>query len=131
MKKLLLPFLSILLFTSCKKPKTNPATLTTTAASAITATTATSGGNITSDGGAAITARGVCWNTSTGPTIANSKTNDGTGTGSFASSVTGLTAGTIYYIRAYATNSAGTAYGNEITITTTITTGATLATITT
>src|SRR5450759_4156822 len=127
MKKLLLPFLSILLFTSCKKPKTNPATLTTTAASAITATTATSGGNITSDGGAAITARGVCWNTSAGPTIANSKTIDGTGTGVFASSVTGLTAGTIYYIRAYATNSAGTAYGNEITITT----GATLATITT
>src|ERR1035437_7609733 len=79
MKKLLLPFLFILLFTSCKtNPPTPPvpviATLTTTAASAITATTATSGGNITSDGGAAITARGVCWNTSTGPTIVNSKT---------------------------------------------------------
>jgi len=122
MKKLLLPFLSILLFTSCKtNPPTPPvpviATLTTTAASAITATTATSGGNITSDGGAAITARGVCWNTSTGPTIVNSKTIDGTGTGSFASSITGLTAVPIYYIRAYATNSAGTAYGNEITIT--------------
>ena len=84
MKKLLLPFLFI-------------------------ATTATSGGNITSDGGATITAREVCWNTSVGPTIANSKTIDGTGTGIFVSSVTGLTAGTIYYIRAYATNSAGTA----------------------
>jgi len=120
MKKLLLPFLFILLFTSCNPPDSPVpviATLTTTAASAITAATATSGGNITSDGGAAITARGVCWNTSTGPTIANSKTNDGTGS-VFASSVTGLTAGTIYYIRAYATNSAGTAYGNEITITT-------------
>src|ERR1035437_7888307 len=118
MKKLLLPFLFILLFTSCKKPKTNPATLTTTAASAITATTATSGGNITSNGGSTITARGVCWNTSVSPTIANSKTIDGTGTGIFASSITGLTAGTIYYIRAYATNSAGTAYGNELNFTT-------------
>jgi uncharacterized protein (TIGR02145 family) len=119
MKKLLLPFLSILLFTSCKKTNTVPviATLTTTAASAITATTATSGGNITSDGGSTITARGVCWNTSVSPTIANSKTIDGTGTGIFASSITGLTAGTIYYIRAYATNSAGTAYGNEIIFT--------------
>src|ERR1035437_1728963 len=106
-------------------PSVTLATLTTTAASAITLTTAISGGNISSDGGAAITARGVCWNTSAGPTVANSKTNDGTGTGVFASSITGLTAGTIYYIRAYATNSAGTAYGNEITITT----GATLATI--
>ena len=126
MKKLLLPFLFILLFTSCKKTNTNPptppvpviATLTATAASAITLTTATSGGNISSDGEAAITARGVCWNTSAGPTVANSKTNDGTGTGVFTSSVTGLTAGTIYYIRAYATNSAGTAYGNEIIFTT-------------
>src|ERR1035437_2945754 len=118
MKKLLLPFLFILLFTSCKKPKTNPATLTTTAASAITATTATSGGNITSNGGSTITARGVCWNASVSPTIANTNTNDGTGTGIFASSITGSTAGTIYYIRAYATNSAGTAYGNEILFTT-------------
>src|ERR1035437_4450974 len=99
-------------------PAVTLATLTTTAASAITLTTAISRGNISSDGGAAITARGVCWNTSAGPTVANSKTNDGTGTGVFASSVTGLTAGTIYYIRAYATNSAGTAYGNEISITT-------------
>ena len=98
-------------------PAVTLATLTTTAASAITLTTAISGGNISSDGGAAITARGVCWNTSAGPTVANSKTNDGTGTGVFASSVTGLTAGT-YYIRAYATNSAGTAYGNEIIFTT-------------
>src|SRR5450759_197011 len=120
MKKLLLPFLSILLFTSCKKTNTVPviATLTTTAASAITATTATSGGNITSDGGSTITARGVCWNTSVSPTIANSKTIDGTGTGIFVSSVTGLTARTIYYVRAYATNSSGTAYGNELNFTT-------------
>lgn len=92
-------------------------TLTTTAASAITQTTATSGGNITSNGGAAVTARGVCWSTSTGPTIAGSHTSDGTGSGTFTSSITGLTPGTLYYVRAYATNSVGTAYGNEITFT--------------
>ena len=89
-------------------------TLTTTAASAITSTTATSGGNITNDGGGAITARGVCWSTSQNPTTANSKTADGTGTGSFISSITGLTAGTTYYVRAYSTNSAGIGYGNQV-----------------
>ena len=89
--------------------------LTTDAASSITESTATSGGNITDDGGATVTTRGVCWSTSQNPTIANSKTNDGTGTGDFLSSVTGLTAGTTYYLRAYATNSTGTAYGEEKT----------------
>jgi uncharacterized protein (TIGR02145 family) len=93
--------------------KTIP-TLTTTAASSITLITAVSGGNITSDGGAAVTARGICWSTSTAPTIANNKTTDGTGTGIFTSSLTGLTTLTPYYVRAYATNSEGTAYGYEI-----------------
>jgi hypothetical protein len=93
-------------------------TLTTTAVSAITATTATSGGNITSDGGSAVTARGVVWSTATNPTVAlSTKTSDGTGTGSFVSSITGLTNGTQYYVRAYATTSAGTAYGNEVSFT--------------
>ena len=92
--------------------------LSTTAASAITSTTATSGGNITSNGGTSVTARGVCWSTKTGPTISGSKTADGTGTGSFASSITGLTASTLYYVRAYATNSVGTAYGSEVSFTT-------------
>ena len=96
-------------------------TLTTTTLSAITATTATSGGNITSDGGAVVTVRGVCWSTSQNPTIADSKTTEGTGTGSFASSITGLTPGATYYIRAYATNSVGTAYGNQVTTSTTTT----------
>ncbi|NMC39448.1 MAG: hypothetical protein GYA41_14095 [Bacteroidales bacterium] len=90
-------------------------TLTTTAASAITTTTATSGGNISADGGAPVTARGVCWSTATGPVVTGSHTTDGTGTGSFPSSITGLAANTTYYVRAYATNSIGTAYGNEIT----------------
>ena len=89
-------------------------TLTTVAITSITATTASSGGNISSDGGALVTARGVCWSTATGPTIADSKTTNGTGTGSFVSSIIGLSSNTTYYLRAYATNSAGTAYGNEV-----------------
>lgn len=93
-------------------------TLTTTAASAITMTTANSGGNVTNDGNGTITARGVCWATSPSPTIAGNKTADGTGTGVFTSNITGLSQSTLYYARAYATNSAGTAYGNEITFTT-------------
>jgi uncharacterized protein (TIGR02145 family) len=94
-------------------------TLTTTAASAITGTTATSGGNITSDNGATITARGICWSTTANPTIAlTTKTNNGTGTGAFTSNITGLAGSTIYYVRAYATNSAGTAYGAQQTFTT-------------
>jgi trimeric autotransporter adhesin len=93
-------------------------TLTTTAMTAITVTTAVSGGSITSDGNGTITARGVCWGTATAPTISNSFSTDGTGTGSFASNLTGLISGTLYYVRAYATNSAGTAYGNEISFTT-------------
>ena len=97
-------------------------TVTTTAASNITATSAVSGGNVTSDGGAAVSARGVCWSTSHNPTISDSHTADGTGTGSFTSNITGLTAATTYYVRAYATNTAGTAYGSEDTITTIATT---------
>jgi uncharacterized protein (TIGR02145 family) len=95
------------------------ATLTTTTVSSITSTTASSGGNITNDGGGAVTARGVVWSTSQNPTIAlTTKTVDGTGTGSFTSSITGLSPVTVYYVRAYATNSAGTAYGNQQTLTT-------------
>lgn len=102
--------------------KTNPvitATITTVAVTSITSTTAVSGGNITSDGGGTITARGVCWATTANPTTANDKTTDGTGTGTFASNLTGLLPGTTYHIRAYAVNSAGVAYGNDLTFTTT------------
>ena len=80
-----------------------------------TGTSATSGGNITADGGAAITARGVCWSTAPAPTISlSTKTFNGTGTGAFVSQITGLTAGTTYYVRSYAQNAAGVAYGDEI-----------------
>jgi hypothetical protein len=94
------------------------AAVTTTVTSSISQATATSGGTVTSDGGATFTARGVCWNTSQNPTIANSKTTDSAGTGAFTSSITGLTALTTYYVRAYATNSAGTVYGNQVSFAT-------------
>ncbi|MGC1390144.1 MAG: FISUMP domain-containing protein [Bacteroidales bacterium] len=92
--------------------------LTTSTVSNITAITATSGGSITYNGGVKITACGVCWSTAIHPTIANSKTEDSTGIGVFISSINGLTPVTTYYLRAYATNSVGTAYGNEIGFTT-------------
>jgi len=97
----------------------NFATLTTTAASSITATTAVSGGNITNIGGSLITQRGVCYSTSPLPSTANTTIISGSGTGSFTSNLTGLTTNTTYYLRAFATNSAGTAYGNEVSFTTT------------
>ena len=89
-------------------------TITTTATSSITATGAQSGGNVTSDGGADVTARGVCWSTSADPTIGDRKTSDGTGTGSFTSSIKGLIPNITYYVRAYAANAAGTAYGDQV-----------------
>jgi uncharacterized protein (TIGR02145 family) len=92
--------------------------VTTDAPSATGTATGTGGGNVTNDGGAAITARGVCWNTSPNPTVANSKTSDGTGTGTFVSSITGLLANTTYHVRAYATNSVGTSYGSDLVFTT-------------
>ena len=92
--------------------------ITTTAASAITPYTAVSGGNISSDGGNAITARGVCFSTSANPDIIGSHTTDGTGMGSFVSNLTLPTASMLYHIRAYATNAIGTFYGTDRTFTT-------------
>ena len=99
-------------------------TVTTNTVSSITTSTASCGGNVTADGGTSVTARGVCWSTSHNPTTNNNKTTNGTGMGSFTSSITGLISGTTYYVRAYATNSVGTAYGNEVTFTTTPADGA-------
>jgi uncharacterized protein (TIGR02145 family) len=121
MKNLALILLVLSFLTGCKKNNTDITTtpiLTTTAISSTTQTTAVSGGSITSDGGTSITARGVCWSTNANPTTANSKTTDGTGTGSFSSSLIGLTASSMYYVKAYATNSAGTGYGNAVSFTT-------------
>lgn len=94
-------------------------TVSTTAASAVTAISAASGGNVTDDGGRTVTQRGVVWNTTGTPVItADAFTTNGTGTGSFSSTAQVLNASTTYFLRAYATNSVGTAYGNEITFTT-------------
>jgi hypothetical protein len=94
------------------------ATVQTTSVSSITGTTAVSGGTITSDGGGSVTAKGVCWALTTNPTTSNNKTSDGSGSGNFTSNITGLTPATTYYVRGYAINSAGTAYGNEVSFTT-------------
>ncbi|UCH14009.1 MAG: hypothetical protein JSV22_13005 [Bacteroidales bacterium] len=93
-------------------------TLSTESLSNITDSTATCGGEITDNGGALVTARGVCWNTTGNPTLSDSYTTDGSSTGEFTSNVTGLSPNTTYYIRAYATTSAGTGYGNELIFTT-------------
>ena len=95
-------------------------TVTTDSVGAVTETTATCGGVVTADGNASVTMRGVCWDTLPNPTVSDSHTDDGTGLGIFNSSMTGLVSGTIYYVRAYATNSAGTAYGTTRTFTTRI-----------
>jgi hypothetical protein len=86
----------------------------TVAASSITNNTASSGGNDLIEGGSAITSKGVAYNTAGTPTTADNTTSNGSGTANFTSSLTGLSAQTLYYVRAYVTNSAGTGYGNEI-----------------
>lgn len=93
-------------------------TVTTQAVSNIAQTTATGNGNVTADGGATITERGVCWKTSTGPTTADSKATASGTTGAFTASMTGLSANTTYYVKAYAINSVGTSYGSEVSFTT-------------
>ena len=92
--------------------------VSTASVSGITATSATTGGDVTQDGGAPVAMRGVAYGTSSSPTTSGSSTNDGAGTGVFTSTLTGLTPSNTYYVRAYATNSVGTAYGNEVTFTT-------------
>lgn len=94
-------------------------TITTTTVTSITGTTCASGGNVTYNGGATITARGVCWSTAINPTVAlTTKTTDGSGTGTFISNINTLLSNTTYYLRAYATNSVGTSYGNSISFVT-------------
>ena len=100
---------------SCSK---DPPIVTTVVVSDITQTSAISGGNVTNNGGADIIARGVCWATAQNPTVSSSKTSDGTGMGPYVSNITGLTPNTTYYAIAYATNSEGTGYGNEVSFTT-------------
>lgn len=114
---------------SCKKQEVP--IITTSNVTNITATSATCGGNITDEGSSTVVARGVCWSTGITPTDLDSKTTDGAGAGSFISNLTDLNRGTIYFVRAYATNNAGTGYGNEISFPTNPFELATLTTSTT
>jgi N-acetylneuraminic acid mutarotase len=118
---------AIAIMQSCMK-KPSPPVLTTEYVSKATQTSAVSGGNVTDDGGAEVNARGICWGTTHNPTTSSTKTSDGTGTGTFTSNMTGLTANTTYYVRAYATNSEGTGYGDEVTFSTSPISLATLST---
>ena len=100
-------------------------TVTSTAASSVSNTSATLGGNVTSDGGASVTERGIVWSTVINPTISDNKVNIGSGSGSFSSTINSLPPGTTIHFRSYATNSAGTGYGTNMTFTTTSVLGAT------
>ena len=93
-------------------------TVTTASASLITANTANIGGTISYDGGAAVTSRGICYSTSSNPSVVDGIVINGTGTGVFFCTLPDLTSNTIYYARAFATNIVGTAYGNEISFVT-------------
>jgi uncharacterized protein (TIGR02145 family) len=108
----------IVLTGSCKKEANKPS-LQTAAISNISQTSAQSGGEIISDGGAKITGCGVCWSANhTTPALSDSISRDSLGTGSFKSILIGLIPNTTYYVRAYATNSSGTEYGNTLQLVT-------------
>jgi len=93
-------------------------TLITTAVSPLSATSVQAGGGISSDGGSVILAKGLCWDTDPDPTVSNNKTNEGGNSAAFVSVISGLSPNTTYYLKAYATNAKGTAYGNQLQFTT-------------
>ena len=110
--------LTIIVCFGCKKNVKSPS-VTTNGVTALTNISARSGGTVSNDYGKPITARGVVWSTSPNPTVVlSTKTVDSLGVGNFTSTITGLNMNTTYYVKAYATNSAGTFYGNEIVFTT-------------
>jgi hypothetical protein len=125
MNSLILTVIAIILAAGCSKiDKDSPVrlvfpVLTTDTLLTVTSTSVVGGGNITSDGGYAITARGVCWGSSANPSTLypDSTTLDGTGSGQFASTASGLASNKTYHIRAYATNSQGTSYGLDVSFT--------------
>ncbi len=95
-----------------------PPKIITSPVNSVTAVSALVGGQVTDDGGSLVTARGVCWSTSPLPTLSSSVLTDGSGIGSFSSTISSLQYGTTYFLRAYATNAEGTTYGNQVTFTT-------------
>jgi hypothetical protein len=122
MKKFLTIFMIATLLagviSSCKKDATDPPSVTTAAVSSVTSNSAVSGGDVTSIGSSDVTARGACWSKVANPTVADAITTDGVGIGVFTSNLANLTPGTVYHVRAYATNSNGTAYGADVTFST-------------
>jgi hypothetical protein len=136
MKKIILSFsiiaIAAITVYSCKKKSSDPetttpstpaatsslATLSSSGIFSITYNTAISGGNITADGADAVTSRGVCWALSTNPLVTGNHTGNGSGIGTFTSNITGLLPSTVYYVRSYATNGVGTAYGNQLSFST-------------
>jgi uncharacterized protein (TIGR02145 family) len=114
--KISIVILTFFLLTTCKKEKV-PVVVTNEIIN-ITGTTATSGGNITDEGTGTVISRGICWSSGINPSIADSKTSDGAGAGSFSSNLNGLNGASTYFVRAYATNSAGTGYGMVMSFTT-------------
>jgi uncharacterized protein (TIGR02145 family) len=115
---LLLSFCFILL-SGCKKEEADPPTVSTSQVSDVSQNSAVSGGEISSDGGAEIISKGIVWGDFNNPTIEDNIgfTDEGSGSGIFSSNITGLDPATTYYVRAYATNSAGTAYGFSLNFT--------------
>ena len=106
--------LSCLIFVGCK-PEVEIPTVVTQEIEEISTNTAKVTYNVVDDGGAEVTSRGVCWSTSNNPTIDDNKTNDGSGVGTFTSQLQDLLSDTMYYVRAYAVNSAGVSYGEAKT----------------
>ena len=123
---LLLVSFILVIQSGCKKETTEP-TIETASIENIASNSALSGGIIKDDGGEEIYSKGICWSTQENPTIADNKTDNGKGSSDFTSQITNLNPGTTYHVRAYATNSNGIAYGENIPFTT----SATLATIST
>lgn len=110
---------ALIMLSSCeKKDKVNVPEIITFEVNDITQISATSGGQISYNGGAEVTARGLCWSKVENPSISDTRTEEGIGSGSFTSIMSELERNTTYYVRAYATNSAGTGYGNELSFTT-------------
>jgi len=115
--KFSLAILSIFLLYSCKKDKGSPPVLTTSDVTSITISTAISGGTVTDDP-TSILSKGICYSTEQNPTTVDNKSIDNSINSSFLDAITGLTSNTTYYVRAFATNSTGTGYGNEVKFTT-------------
>jgi uncharacterized protein (TIGR02145 family) len=112
--------IAVVLINSCKEDKTDPPSVKTLDVTEITFTTATSGGHVISDGGDSVIIRGICWSTTASPTVENSKTTESGSLGAFVSTLSGLEPDTRYFVRAYATNSTGTGYGNQVAFSTSL-----------